>query len=238
MVECPACRGSYVTNTVFCPECGLYLLEGEEINTVPLGSGTAHPDPGNTAKSGSSGTGLLTIRLSIHTPRSPTAPLGRQSPFRLARPNLPRSPDLWEESDACVGFGCGGAGARQLEVPLTKPIRLGRIDPRQGVYPDVDLTNDLAMEYGVSREHACIFRRGNAVELEDLGSTNGTLLNGARLAPYLPVPLKDGDQLQLGRLLIEVSLGASPRGAGTTTTEVCVPPGAVSRDSAPAERLS
>jgi pSer/pThr/pTyr-binding forkhead associated (FHA) protein len=101
---------------------------------------------------------------------------------------------------------------------LTKPVRVGRIDPREGVYPDVDLTVDLAMEFGVSREHACIFRRGNAVEVEDLASTNGTALNGKRLSPYLPVPLKDGDQLQLGKLLIEVNLGANHR--RDTTTEI------------------
>jgi pSer/pThr/pTyr-binding forkhead associated (FHA) protein len=111
-----------------------------------------------------------------------------------------------------------------LEVPLTKPIRLGRIDPREGVYPDVDLTTDLAMEHGVSREHACIFRRGNAVEVEDLASTNGTMLNGTRLAPYLPAPLKDGDQLQLGRLLIEVSFGANC--GRHTTTETRITPAA------------
>jgi len=104
-----------------------------------------------------------------------------------------------------------------LEIPLTKPIRLGRIDPREGVYPDIDLTIDLAMEHGVSREHACIFRRGNAVEIEDLASTNGTMLNGTRLAPYLPVPIKDGDQLQLGKLLIEVSFKSNC--SRHTTTE-------------------
>jgi pSer/pThr/pTyr-binding forkhead associated (FHA) protein len=93
---------------------------------------------------------------------------------------------------------------RELEIPVTKPIRLGRMDPLQDVYPEVDLTESLAMESGVSREHACIFRRGDIIVVEDLGSTNGTLLNGERLAPFLPQILEDGDQLQLGKLLIDV----------------------------------
>jgi pSer/pThr/pTyr-binding forkhead associated (FHA) protein len=93
---------------------------------------------------------------------------------------------------------------RELEVPVTKPVRLGRMDPLQDIYPEVDLTEDMASDYGVSREHASIFRRGDHVEVEDLGSTNGTLLNGDRLSPFLPHHLEDGDQLQLGRLLIEV----------------------------------
>jgi len=91
---------------------------------------------------------------------------------------------------------------------LAKPVRLGRIDPTLDIYPEVDLTMDQGLEHGVSREHACIFRRGSVIEVEDLASTNGTLLNGERLSPYLPVPLKDGDQLQLGKLMIQVSLGA------------------------------
>jgi pSer/pThr/pTyr-binding forkhead associated (FHA) protein len=102
------------------------------------------------------------------------------------------------------------AKPRELEITLLRPIRLGRMDPFHDTYPEVDLTDELAIEQGVSREHACIFRRGNTILVEDLGSTNGTLLNGERLAPYLPVPLKQGDQLQLGKLPIEVIIEAPP----------------------------
>jgi pSer/pThr/pTyr-binding forkhead associated (FHA) protein len=102
------------------------------------------------------------------------------------------------------------AKPRELEITLLKPIRLGRMDPFHDTYPEVDLTDELAIEQGVSREHACIFRRGNTILVEDLGSTNGTLLNGERLAPYLPVPLKQGDQLQLGKLPIEVLIETYP----------------------------
>ncbi|GAB4537613.1 MAG: hypothetical protein Kow0063_24580 [Anaerolineae bacterium] len=99
-----------------------------------------------------------------------------------------------------------GARQRELEVILVRPVRLGRSDPSQNIFPEVDLTDDLAMEYGVSREHAAIVGRGGSIMVEDLGSTNGTLLNGERLDPYMPEPLRHGDQLQLGRLLIEVRL--------------------------------
>jgi len=50
-------------------------------------------------------------------------------------------------------------------------------------------------------------KREGTVVVEDLGSINGTFINGKRLAPYLPEMLNDGDSLQLGRLLIEVKLG-------------------------------
>jgi hypothetical protein len=212
MVQCPACRESYVTNTVFCPECGLYLLQSEQISTSPLDTGKPGWDRGASSGADSPGTGLQTIRLRICVPRAGTDPFASRSRFRISRPSLLGGQESRPKH--------GGASAREVEVPLAKPIRLGRVDPKEGVYPDVDLTDDLAMEYGVSREHACIFRRGNNVEVEDLASTNGTMLNGTRLAPYLPVSLNDGDQLQLGMLLIEVSFGANRRRNTTTETGV------------------
>ena len=218
MVQCPACHISYVAKTVFCPECGLYLLEGEEISTDPLETGTSGWNPVTSGKRSSSSTGPLTIRLRIRVPRSSDAPPLSHSTFRLSRSLMTRKAGAGPRSRNKGN----SAGPRELEVPLTKPIRLGRIDPREGVYPDVDLTADLALEHGVSREHACIFKRGNVVEVEDLASTNGTLLNGTRLAPYLPVSLKHGDQLHLGKLLIEVSIAANKRRTTTTQTRFAI----------------
>ncbi len=48
----------------------------------------------------------------------------------------------------------------------------------------------------VSREHACVRREGWRAILEDLGSANGTFLNGERLSE--PMQLRDGDQIKVG----------------------------------------
>ncbi|MCU1493956.1 MAG: hypothetical protein JWO62_1720 [Acidimicrobiaceae bacterium] len=50
--------------------------------------------------------------------------------------------------------------------------------------------------------HARVFRRDGETWLEDLGSTNGTFLNGERVAK--PVRLRRGDQLKVGHTLLEV----------------------------------
>jgi pSer/pThr/pTyr-binding forkhead associated (FHA) protein len=99
-----------------------------------------------------------------------------------------------------------GDKKREVEVPLNKAIHMGRLDPASDVFPEVDLTEDNGLEKGVSRRHARILKREGTVVVEDLGSINGTFINGKRLAPYLPETLKDGDSLQLGRLLIEIKL--------------------------------
>jgi DNA-binding winged helix-turn-helix (wHTH) protein len=50
---------------------------------------------------------------------------------------------------------------------------------------------------GVSRRHARIVAEGDRFTLEDMGSKNGTFLNGRRLEA--PAELQDGDRLDLGR---------------------------------------
>jgi hypothetical protein len=217
MDQRPDCRNLNVANTVFCTECGQYLPESEEISTNPLETEEPGWYSGVANRSGWSGTEMLTIRLRIRASKfSRASSPSSRSPLHLSRSTISRG----TRSDQGNQRRENRTGARELEVLLTKPVRLGRIDPKEGIYPDIDLSVDLAMEYGVSREHACIFRRDSGVEVEDLASTNGTVLNGTRLSPYLPVPLKDGDQLQLGKLLIEVSFGANP--PRDTTTEIRV----------------
>jgi pSer/pThr/pTyr-binding forkhead associated (FHA) protein len=82
--------------------------------------------------------------------------------------------------------------------------RLGRGDPRQGMLPDLDLGPFRALEMGVSRLHALLRRSRGTVSLTDLGSTNGTTVNGVRLAPNSPQPLRDGDELRLGKLALRI----------------------------------
>jgi pSer/pThr/pTyr-binding forkhead associated (FHA) protein len=99
-----------------------------------------------------------------------------------------------------------GPGEREIEMPLIKSIYLGRLDPASAVLPEIDLTDYGALTTSVSRRHARIFKQKNKVVIEDLGSVNGTFVNGRRLVPYLPETLNDGDTMQLSKLLIEVKI--------------------------------
>ena len=55
----------------------------------------------------------------------------------------------------------------------------------------------------ISRAHAAIAFDGEAFFMQDLGSTNGTRVNGARGAR---IQLADGDELQLGKLRLRIAL--------------------------------
>lgn len=60
-----------------------------------------------------------------------------------------------------------------------------------------DLNNDIVInDPEVSRRHARLFLQGNSYVLEDLGSTNGTFINGQRLAS--PYPLQHGEMITFG----------------------------------------
>jgi pSer/pThr/pTyr-binding forkhead associated (FHA) protein len=60
---------------------------------------------------------------------------------------------------------------------------------------DVVLTGDAF----VSGTHAKVVYEAGAYKLVDLGSTNGTKVNGQKLSPNVPVALADGDAVQLGQ---------------------------------------
>ena len=53
-----------------------------------------------------------------------------------------------------------------------------------------------------SQLHARVFQRDGRLHVEDLGSTNGTYLNGQKVTA--PLPLKRGDQVKVGATVFEV----------------------------------
>lgn len=81
---------------------------------------------------------------------------------------------------------------------------IGRRDPASGTLPDVDLSAYAGYRLGVSRKHAVIRFRNERLELSDLGSSNGTSVNGERLTANEPRMLRDGDEVVLGKMVIRI----------------------------------
>jgi hypothetical protein len=88
---------------------------------------------------------------------------------------------------------------------------IGRRDPATGTQPDVDLSAYSGYRLGVSRKHAIIRMNSEQLEVLDLGSSNGTSVNGSRLVAHLPHPLRDGDEMMLGKMIIRVLFQARNR---------------------------
>ncbi len=76
----------------------------------------------------------------------------------------------------------------------TLPLPLGVTTVGRGEENDLRLDDSKA-----SRLHAELRVAADKLEVVDLGSTNGTFLNGERLAPNLPRSLKPGDEIHFGK---------------------------------------
>lgn len=83
---------------------------------------------------------------------------------------------------------------------------IGRSAEGQPIVPDIDLSPHQAYEMGVSRLHASIRLDNKQVLATDLGSVNGTRLNGQKIPPHKPCILNHGDILTLGKLKLQVLL--------------------------------
>lgn len=75
-------------------------------------------------------------------------------------------------------------------VPIDGRVRIGRLADNDLVIPDP----------GVSRHHAEVVEDGGRYLIRDLGSTNGTLVNGS---PVTTHRLQDGDRIAFGRSVVE-----------------------------------
>ncbi len=84
-------------------------------------------------------------------------------------------------------------------------IVFGRVDPKTGEAPEINLSDHEALEKGVSRRHAAIVRQEGSLYLKDMGSANGTFLNGQKLVPNQPRVLRDGDDIRLGHLTVRIT---------------------------------
>ncbi len=120
---------------------------------------------------------------------------------------------------AKVPHGALGILVENQEEPMiykgSRQMTLGRHAPGDSP-PTIDLTDFDATEKGVSRRHAMISMVEETFSIQDLGSTNGTWLNGNRLTPYRAYELTPGDRLRLGQLRLRVYFQAPQPGSAAT----------------------
>jgi hypothetical protein len=113
-------------------------------------------------------TGAFQVRSAVVAGELPAVPAAPAPPV----PDAAEAPAVAPEAFLEIGT---------RRVPLTGPVVLGR-----GVEADVQLPDT-----GVSRRHAQV----DGARIQDLGSTNGTRVNGSRVAE---ADLDDGDRITLG----------------------------------------
>jgi len=86
----------------------------------------------------------------------------------------------------------GPAELKGVTVPVNGPVVIGRSPGA-----DIVIGDDF-----VSGRHARVTPSGNDAVLEDLGSTNGTVLNGQPVS--IPTSLRPGDIIDIGAVRLKV----------------------------------
>lgn len=136
------------------------------------------------------------------TPKAPPAPVAPAAPFDLSAPLLARIQSLASLCDAesAALFPDPAPPERVFHLDLDENL-IGRESPSKQSRPEIPL-----IDPGASRRHAKIVRVEGAFHLLELGSANGTLLDGSPVHAGVLTPLKAGSRLRLGmwtQILIE-----------------------------------
>ncbi len=188
MQQCPNCGHPNRAGVVFCENCGASLIGKMPLDTKSLNTASS------TEEQSQSG---------IETRTVTDAKVQGTSTFQAG--------------DA-LKLDIEGSPEPIIFEPKEEAI-FGRRDPATGAMPDVDLTPFAGYRMGVSRRHAAI-RRNDETSLDvwDLGSSNGTFLNGQRLSAHRPYRLHDGDELRLGQMMIRISFESKTLSESTAVT--------------------
>lgn len=168
---------------IICPNCQNQEMDGSIFCSQCGGQLVPHP---------------IIATHKINTAETRQKVKGDTAPFR---PAPPEAPDSW------VSLHILDSG-QILSLAERTEFTLGRVAEGQPIMPDVDLTPFNAYANGVSRLHAVLKRTEKGNVIMDLGSSNGTYLNGGRLVPHLEHPVNHGDVVYLGKLKIQLLFGA------------------------------
>ena len=191
MLACPFCQSPSLMGALFCLQCGYRLSSRPIADQRPVMlelAETAAIQVGTVPRAISGS--LSPADHPASKPETTNFPI--QLALRVARQEV------------------------RLALASSTDLSLGRVDSLgQAVLPDIDLNPYGGYELGVSRIHASLQREKSQILVTDLGSANGTYVNGQRLEPYSPCPLNHGDRLQFGRLeTLVYYLPSTPSNAG------------------------
>lgn len=124
--------------------------------------------------------------------------------FRPRPSSPPSAPSVSASlSDAVVSLHLIESGMI-IHLSGQMEFTLGRVADGQPILPDVDLSPYEAYSQGVSRLHSSLKLNNNRLFITDLGSSNGTRVNGQKILPNVDYPVNHGDVVALGKFKIQV----------------------------------
>ncbi len=195
--KCPTCGLVNRVGVLVCENCGTSLL-----------SGAASVPATRSLQDKSGGTGQLSAdQLPARFLDAEKLPL---TTLRVESKAVLETAQSGVTEDTILKLEISG-GPQPLMVLPKREVMVGRKDLTTGTLPDLDLTPFAGYRMGVSRRHAVFRMYDRRIEVVDLGSSNGSRLNGVVLHPHQPYLLRDGDILTFGKMEMRVSFHHPPR---------------------------
>jgi pSer/pThr/pTyr-binding forkhead associated (FHA) protein len=210
MITCPQCGTQNLPGMAYCEHCGAALTQEQAPVQAPV-------DP-VVAAAGAQAQALYESVIAEEAPPvEAAAEKEAPAPEEAAAPAQPEEQEQQPEETPQPETPAPTTGVPTLTLrfpngssyPVTAEItNIGRSDVAQGWHPELDLIpfGGGAPDLGVSRHQARIQRENGTYSIIDVGSTNGTFVNGKALAYNTPVELHDGDALAFGAFTVSVSI--------------------------------
>lgn len=195
MQVCPSCAYHNRPGVLFCENCGTNLTTGEK---AALGTRDLREPEEEAAPDGKAPT------ESADEPKKPIKPLNTIRLETSEAQAVRTAGSTQFEDHMSLRVEIEGGATPIILKPKSEEMILGRRDPTTGATPEVDLTPYAGYRMGVSRRHASIKLGETQLNLWDLGSSNGTFLNGTRLTAHRPYPIRDGDEVRLGQMILRL----------------------------------
>jgi len=208
--RCPSCGIQRKPGARFCETCRYDFKAQSSTASAPTSStATAvRPDATGSITTAPAQAAPAESTLAINVMEPPDTAIPAQALATSTRPAPPATsasrswealvsvdPTLDLEPDADSPCPTD-APERTFPLDLAENL-IGRRSAARGILPSITLNDP-----GVSHRHLMVYRNPDAtLTVSDLGSTNGTFLNGSteRLEPGVKTPVTDGDRVELGR---------------------------------------
>ncbi len=203
---CPNCGRSYRPGELRCPGCGIIFKNRlkTKLREDPVITPPTCPNCGQVYRHGEPVCRECGAILDCPRPRmqDDTNDFALDLISELTDATPPQNIGAAQFSQTPIFLEIDGI---QMMLPPVETVIVGRFSGTSPeAQPDIDLTPFGAHEKGVSRRHVRIKRKGTLVLITDIGSANGTWLNGQRLLVNGERLLRRGDELQLSHLKLRV----------------------------------
>lgn len=180
MIQCPECRNMIPDDSAFCDQCG------KELKWCPTCKrpkrGTECPVCGSDLIPGRK---YLAGGIAVEQKPAAASSTIQEKPT----PETPAGP-----GPQATSVQASAGPTRLVGNGWSLPLHPGGFGRRGGIWPE------LASCQYVSGSHGEISRGSDGWILVDLGSTNGTFVNGQRLDPCRGVSLRKGDRIRIATL--------------------------------------